>query len=106
MSLQFAPIKNLSARVDWDSIKPLQNVYIRVDNDKDGRIRSVIHELLHIEFYNTLEPLFNEELEEVVILALEDQLYAYVHEHPHRVSLWRRAIEEKLASQEKEEDGD
>lgn len=67
-----------------------------MDNDKDGRIRCVIHELLHVVFHDKLAFLCADDLEELFILGLEKGLDEYVNKSQRRLDSWRKAIEEKL----------
>lgn len=95
-----------TADVQWDSLSPLSNVRIRVDIDKDGRIKCVLHELIHIVFYALFTPLIDAALEEEVVLAWETLLYNHVRANPRRLLGWRLAIEKKLAQAGSDDDED
>jgi len=88
--------------VDWDKGTPPSNLRIQVDVDKDGAIRCVIHELLHVllhEHFAWADPA----VEEVLILALESDLYEYVKKSPRRITGWRKAIDARHVTEEETE---
>lgn len=78
----------------------ISEVTIYLDPRRDGRVRLVIHELLHawMQQHFFLGSRMVYELEEVAICAWEDKLYAYLHAENHAAELenWDRAIRRKL----------
>lgn len=90
-------MSDATAHVEWEEGRPPENVRIVVDPDKDGRIRCVVHELLHVALTENLRPIMDAVLEEFVILALEEGMDEYIKSSPRRLTSWRRAIETKLA---------
>jgi hypothetical protein len=81
--------------VTWDDYAPPKNVLITVDDSKDGRIRCVIHELLHLVFYAPLSLLVDSKIEEHLILTLETIICNHVLMSPRRTAAWRKAIDNK-----------
>ena len=94
--LQFRPLNDATARVDWENVSPPSRVRIVVDHDQDGRIRCIIHELLHLVLYDIMEQNFNTELQETAIDAWEKLLWENVSFSPQKLGSWRRAIAKKL----------
>lgn len=90
--VRFLPMDKITARVDWDPGTHPSNLRIQVDVDKDGAIRCVIHELLHVLLHDEMN-WADGALEEVVVLALEEDLYEYVKKSPRRITGWRKAID-------------
>jgi hypothetical protein len=90
----------------WSGILPAppSAIRVRVDIDKEGRIKCVIHELLHVVFREWLWGKVDAFLEEEVILAWEKALNDYVRQSPRRLASWRKAIDKKLAEQVAPED--
>lgn len=77
--------------------RQIREITIYLDPRRDGRVRLVIHELLHAYF--GLSPRMVYEVEEAIVLSLEKLLYDYLHA-PKRERLlesWSRAIERKLS---------
>lgn len=75
----------------------MTNITIYLDPRRDGRVRLVIHELLHA--YLGLHSRMVYEVEEPIVLSLETLLYDYLHA-PKREKLlesWSQAIERKLS---------
>lgn len=78
----------------------ISNIIIYLDERRDGHVRLIIHELLHIysRVYMNIYSQVVDDLEEGVILQWEAQLYSYLHA-PHREKLlesWSKAIQRKL----------
>ena len=75
-------------------------IAIMLDPRRDGKVRLVIHELLHIwiQHHLGLENRLTYELEEAAVLAWEDKLYEWLHVAKHHVQLesWNQAIERKM----------
>lgn len=67
-----------------------------MDPDREGRIRCVVHELLHVEFSDKFNALVDDSLDEVLILALEVPVVDYIKDSHRRLAAWRSAIEAKL----------
>jgi hypothetical protein len=78
----------------------IQDITVVLDPRRDGRVRLVIHELLHVYFGEQYDwhDKWTYELEESVILALEKKLYDWLHDPKRADALesWSRAIERKM----------
>lgn len=81
---------------------PPRKITIYVDPRRDGRVRLVIHELLHIRMRLLcgLGDHLTYELEEAAIMALEEKLYSYLHDSKRAKVLesWDQAIQRKMRS--------
>lgn len=93
--LSIRPLANASASVTWEG-QPPDQIKITVDPDREGRIRCVAHELLHVVFSDDLRTLVDDDLDELIILALENAIVDYIKDSKPRLAAWRRAIEAKL----------
>jgi hypothetical protein len=87
---------------DPEGNRTVSQIEIALDPRRDGRVRLVIHELLHVWMmvHYDLGHRMVYELEEEVILSLEKLLYLYLH-RPNRareLENWDRAIMRKLES--------
>lgn len=71
------------------------NITIVIDTRRDGRVRLVIHELLHM--YMKLDTSMVYALEEEAILAWEKYVYGWLHDPKRMKELdsWDKAIERK-----------
>lgn len=78
---------------------PPKNITILLDPRRDGRVRLVIHELLHVWFAHHLglEGRLTYELEEAAVLAWEQTLYKWLHDPKRADELesWNQAIARK-----------
>lgn len=76
------------------------NIRILLDPRRDGRVRLVIHELLHIYMaaHLNIDRRMVYELEEAAILAWEKKLYDYLHDAKRSAELesWDQAIKRKI----------
>jgi len=78
----------------------VKNITIYLDPRRDGKVRLVIHELLHIRMQVLLgidkEMVYD--LEEAAILAWESYLYQWLHKPEQHVALesWNQAITRKM----------
>lgn len=74
----------------------ITDIVIVIDPRRDGRVRLVLHELLHM--YMKLDSMMVYELEEQAILAWESKLYAWLHDakRVHDLESWNKAIERKM----------
>jgi hypothetical protein len=75
------------------------NIRIYLDPRRDGKVKLVLHELLHVYMgtHLRLDDRMVYELEEAAILAWEEKLYDWLHD-PRRADAlesWSRAIERK-----------
>lgn len=90
----------------WDEIFPPTNFHIRVDaNQQTGaldHIGTVVHELLHVVVYPLSLGRFSDDLDEVLTLALDAHMLAYIRKSPKRVTEWTEAINQKLIDSDKE----
>lgn len=83
--------------MEWDEVFPPTNIRIKVDANNGDHVSSVIHELLHVVFYDMLYGRLDAKLDEVVILALERDTYEYVKKVPSRYLIWDQLINRKLS---------
>ncbi len=78
----------------------VSNIRIFLDPRRDGHVRLVIHELLHIymSMLLSIDRRMVYELEEKAILGWEDCLYKYLHapKREHLLESWAQAIGRKL----------
>lgn len=78
----------------------IANITIYLDPRRDGRVKLVIHELLHIRMRVLLgvDRFLVYELEEEAICAWEKNLYAWLHDPKRAKALesWSKAIERKM----------
>lgn len=75
------------------------DITILVDPRRDGRVRLVIHELLHIHMAALLGiDRLTYELEEAAVLAWEAKLYSWLHDAKRAAALesWNKSIERKM----------
>ena len=84
----------MTAHIEWTPGEKPLHLKIHVDIDKDGAIRCVMHELLHVLFYDIFK-WAAQPIEETLILALEAELYDYVKKNNRRVREWRNAIDKR-----------
>lgn len=84
-----------------DGTPRITNITIFLDPRRDGTVRLVIHELLHVYMliHLRLSARMVYDLEEVAILAWEKELYLYLHKAKNERLLesWSKAIERKMA---------
>lgn len=77
----------------------VKNICIYLDPRRDGRVRLVIHELLHIHMgvHLSIGDRMVYELEEAATLAWEARLYSWLHNAKRAKELesWNKAIERK-----------
>jgi hypothetical protein len=90
----------------WNEIMPPTDIKIKVDaNQQTGNvdhIGTVVHELLHVMVYPMSLGRFKDDLDEVLALAMDAHMVAYIRKSPKRVSLWTEAINAKLIDSDKE----
>ena len=89
----------------WEAAEPsergpaVRNITIYLDPRRDGRVRLVIHELLHIrmQYLLGLTDRLTYELEEAAVLAWEEKLYLWlaVPQRAAALESWSKAIERK-----------
>lgn len=84
------------ALVSWDELFPPTNIRIKVDANAGQHVSSVVHELLHVVFYETFLGRIGATLEEVCIVALEHYISDYIKKSPARLAKWTHLIESKL----------
>lgn len=79
----------------------VSNIRIFLDPRRDGHVRLVIHELLHVymSIHIDIDRRMVYEMEEVAICAWERLLYDYLHspKREHLLESWSVAIQRKLA---------
>jgi hypothetical protein len=91
----------------WNEIMPPTDIKIRVDaNQQTGNvdhIGTVVHELLHVVVYPMSLGRLCDDLDEVMTLALDAHMVAYIRKSPKRVAAWTEAINQKLIDSDKQE---
>lgn len=81
-----------------DGTARVSGITVFIDRRRDGIVRLVIHELLHIYFSDIGERMVYA-LEEPAILAWEDTVYGHLHKPSNEKQLesWAKAIERRMA---------
>lgn len=82
----------------WDDITPPTNIVLRVDANRAplDHLSTVIHELAHVVLRTMFVGFVADDLEEVMVLAIERDLYDYVKRSRQRLERWNEAIKSKL----------
>lgn len=84
----------------WNEIMPPTGFNIKVDaNQQTGvvdHIGTVVHELLHVIVFPCTLGRFADDLDEVLTLALDAHMIAYIRKSPKRVHAWTELINKKL----------
>lgn len=105
MTLTFQHQTAQQGHCEWDECHPPTNIRIKVDaNQQTGaidHISTVVHELLHVIMYPAVLGWFTDEVEEILVLAVDAEMTKYIRKSPKRLSAWTEAIDAKL----KEADG-
>lgn len=100
VSIVYRKMDDCSAESHWWDKQ--RDIFVAVDPDREGLVRCVIHELLHVALESDLMSRFVYDLEEPMIDSLETLIYQKdIALKPRVMNRWRRAIREKLG----EEDG-
>jgi hypothetical protein len=86
--------------VDFDDNFPPGYVKIVVDANNQPIIRYVIHELIHVVLSELVLGKFDETLEELLTVALDGYIYAWVAKSKSRTTRWTTLIGKKLAESE------
>ena len=90
----------ICGRSTWTLTEPPSNITIYLDPRRDGRVRLVIHELLHIHMQRVfaIGDRLNYELEEAAVLSWEKKLYDWLHDPKRADALesWSKAISRKM----------
>lgn len=85
---------------NWDDVCPPTNIQIDVDaNQQTGvldHLSTVVHELLHVILMPMCLGWLTEDMEEIVILAFDADMTAYIRKSPARLARWTEAINTKL----------
>jgi len=90
----------------WNWVLPPTNIKIKVDaNQQTGvvdHIGTVVHELLHIVVFPMSLGRFKDDIDEVLTLALDAHMIAYIRKSPRRLQLWTELINTKLKESDEE----
>ena len=90
--------EGIAARVEYDPDHfPPYDVTIEIDANNGDMVHYVIHELLHVVFSPFFAGLFDDTLDEVCVVALDQYMFQYVFRSKARFSKWTKLIEKKLA---------
>ena len=83
----------IHANSEWED-SPRAPILIKIDKSAAGDTPCTIHELLHVELDERLRAIFDDELNEVVIAAVEAHLVGKLA--PVSLSWWRKAIHRRI----------
>lgn len=101
MRLRFKRMTAQQGLSEWDDVVPPTNIEITVDANQQTQtadhIATVVHELLHVVFLPMCLGWLTDEMEEVVILALDAHMNAYIRKSPARLHQWEEIIHQKIA---------
>lgn len=85
---------------NWFWIHPPTSILIECDaNQQTGvvdHIATVVHELLHVVVVPIWIGRFDDDLDEVLVLALDAAVTAYIRKSPKRTHTWTELINRKL----------
>lgn len=87
----------LGGKVEFDEYGLMRKLNIKVDKNVDDHLQFVIHELIHVAFYETFLWRVDETLEEVMVEALDRHFYTYICSKKSRRERWRQVIERKFS---------
>jgi hypothetical protein len=88
--------KDATAHVnyEWNRRDGAHNIQVTLDPSQGGLIESLLHECLHVVLADEIGDRFNARLEEVLVKALEDELWRKAMKSPE-VARWRSLIDRK-----------
>ena len=105
--LTFQPMTAQQGHCSWNEIYPPTDIRIKVDaNQQTGaidHIGTVVHELLHVIVFPISLGRFSDDIDEVIVLALDAHMLAYIRKSPKRLQEWTEAINQKLIDADKAE---
>lgn len=81
-----------SAKSEWSKL----HRRIIIDTSQYGYVTMILHELLHMILSETVEPIFDEKIEEATIGGIERALYDHVAASPYLMKRWRTEIARKV----------
>ena len=93
--LVYGPLK-IAGRVTWDQLLPPTNIQIKIDANAGEHASYALHELLHVLLHVLFGIFFDDNLEEVCIIALSDYMYTYIKADPKRYMQWTSLIDHKI----------
>lgn len=104
MRLKYTNMVSQQGHSLWDDITPPTNIAIRIDANRNpvDHVTTVVHELIHIVFHTMFVGFVAEDLEEVMVLGLEVDMYNYIKKSPARLAKWNSIIATKLAENTEE----
>lgn len=83
---------------EWDDVFPPSNIKIKFDaNDERDPVELTIHELIHVVVHPMTLGHVDETLDEVIVHAFTQYVYAYVQKSPARLKTWTSLIKKKLS---------
>lgn len=85
-----------AAYVHHDAEFPPYKVEIRIDANNLPVERYVMHELLHVVLSELVRGKFDDTMEEVLIVALDTDLWNYVSKSKPRLARWKKTVERKI----------
>ena len=89
------PSNQCSAISEWNKSSPF---FVVLDKDQAGQVPLTIHEFLHYTLKDVFSGHFDDELEEVVVVALTQYLdQGWLTSHPGVFEWWRKRVNAKLA---------
>ena len=98
MNLRYQKLVDKAGQVVFDELGPPTNIQIHVDanDDPTNHISTVVHELLHVILFTMFIGFVDDTIEEIMIVALEAELYKYIKRSKSRLTLWNDLISRKL----------
>lgn len=96
IKLQSINIKGVTAKTSWThTANGVSEVSIIIDPNQAGQIEATLHEVLHVVLVNQIRTRFHLSLEEVVIGALEVELWKRAFK-PEDVVRWKGILGRKI----------
>lgn len=96
MKFSAGPQRSQDAHIQWDDVFPPTNIRIAIDANAGDPVKLALHELLHLVLYDMHVGRLDETLEEVMIIAYENYIYAYIEASPKRKAEWVRVITKRI----------
>ncbi len=96
IKLQNINLKGVTAKTSFTHTEEgVSGVLIVIDPNQSGSIEAALHEILHVLLVNQVRGKFHVSLEEVVVRALERELWARAFK-PADTKRWKAILERKI----------
>lgn len=103
VSFQNKNLTNCDARIDWSkTVYPLTDIVVTIDRNVNDDLGCVVHELLHLHFFDFMYRHLDHDLEELMVESFERHLSAYIKKRPSRLRLWQEMLDRKLSARDQE----